>query len=421
MLKKRFILPVAAALLLLLVSNAALAADYDITGTTGTLSIPAGAHTISGTSANLAITCAQGVSLTLNGVSVTSTGGCALKFTGAGNALILAPGTTNSFSSGTDCPGISVASGVVLTISGSGTVTATGGMGGAGIGSGSFGNGGTISISGGTIHATGGLSSSGIGGGYMGSGGNTSISGGTVTATGSAGAAGIGGNINGGTINISGGTVTATSNGYAAGIGGGSENGDGGTIGISGGTVTAAGGLYGAGIGGGYNGDGGAIGISGGTVTATGGLYGAGVGGGVYGDGGTISISGGKVYAARSSGDTGAQDIGHGQLATNTIFTLSASAAVFLENDSYAVPTILGLQAHYSPVPFVGNTANGITVPASWTTAQGAFLPPYVPQPAAVSVPQTGDGSRMGLRIALAGVTGAALSLVLVLRRRRRA
>jgi hypothetical protein len=384
--KRYFILSAAAALLMLLLFADASADTINVSTAGSPLNLTAGQHTLYGKATDLSIQCDVGVKLTLNDVSVTSASGCALTFAGAGNELILAAGTTNSFTSGQDCPGISVATDVALTISGSGTVTATGGDGGAGIGGGSFGDGGTINISGGTVNANGGLSSSGIGGGYMGSGGNTSISGGTVTATGSAGAAGIGGNTSGGTINISGGTVTATSNSYAAGIGGGYE-GDGGTIGISGGTVTATGGIYGAGIGGGYNGDGGAIGIS-----------------------------GGKIYAARGSGNTGSQDIGHGIYATNATFTLSGSAAVFLENDSYAVPTILGTQIHYNPVPFVGNTANGITVPASWTSARGAFLPP------APDIPQTGDSSHAALWIALIAVTWAVFGvLVLALRRKRRA
>jgi hypothetical protein len=420
---KRFaLLSVTTALFLLLLSASALAATIDINGRTGILNISAGEQTIFGDSGgSLLITCDEGVILTLDGATVTSSG-CALTFTGTGNAIILAAGTTNSFTSATNYPGISVKEGVELTISGSGTLTATGGTYGAGIGGGSNSMGGTITISGGTVNATSKSYGAGIGGGSFGSGGTISISDGTVNVTGGGFAAGIGGGTygDGGTITISGGTVTVTGSAGSAGIGGGGEGSSGGTINISGGTVDANGGEYGAGIGGAAIGSAGTVSISGGTVTANGGHYGPGIGAGYQGGGGTVDISGGKVYAARG-GSTSAQDIGSGASGSGVTFTLSDGAAVFLENDSYAVPTILGTQTHYNPVPFVGNTANGITVPAAWTTARGAFLPPYVPKPAAVSVPQTGDSSLMGLWIALAAVAGAAVASILIVSRKRRA
>ena len=144
-----------------------------------------------------------------------------------------------------------------ITING-GTVTATGGDGGAGIGGGKEAEGGTITINGGTVNATGSTDAAGIGGGGGGNGGNITINGGTVTATGSttpySGSAGIGGGGvygSGGTIIIRGGTVIANGAG-GAGIGGGSS-GAGGTITISGGTVIAKGsGSPGIGGGGGH-------------------------------------------------------------------------------------------------------------------------------------------------------------------------
>lgn len=150
-----------------------------------------------------------------------------------------------------------------ITING-GTVTATGGAGAAGIGGGAGGAGGEISISGGTVTANGGAYGAGIGGGGGGgAGGTVTIKGGTVTANGGKNAAGIGGGNGGagGTISINGGTVTATGGsddedfGAGSGIGGGG-GGNGGTVNITGGTVTATGGSgssqnpeYGTGIG----------------------------------------------------------------------------------------------------------------------------------------------------------------------------
>ncbi len=464
---RRFaVLSATAMLFLLLLGTRALAATTDINGRTGTLALLTGEQTITGTSGdNLLITCAQGIILTLDGAAVTSNTGCALTFTGTGNKLILETGTTNSCKSADTYPGISVKAGVELVISGSGTLTATGGIGAAAIGSGSKAKSGTLTISGGTVNATGGYYAAAIGGGSEGTGGGTitisggtvnaigglysaaigsgsmgesvpikisggtvnatgggyaaaigsgvyadnsiiSISGGTVNATGSA--AGIGGGCygSGGTISISGGTVNAKGGQYSAGIGGSCANG--GTISISGGTVSAKGGQDAAGIGGGYyNGE--TISISGGTVSAYGGTDGAGIGGGVSGGGGTITISGGEVYASRGSAN--AQDIGTGSTGTGGTFTLANSAAVFLENDSYIAPTILGAQTHFAPVPFIGNTANGIAVPAAWTTARGAFLKP-LPVPVFPPQPQTGDSGRLLFWMALAGFAGAAMLLL---------
>ena len=335
--KRCAILPVVILLFLLLFSSAAIAADYNINGATGTLSIPAGSHTLTGTASGLSIECAAGVSLTLNGASVISTG-IALSFTGTGNEIIVAAGTENFFTSGTDKAGILVPSGAVLTIRGSGELTADGGRNGSGIGGNYLSDTGTINIAGGTIYANGGSGGAAIGSGAL------------------------------------------------------SDNG---TVSISGGTITAIGGTSGAGIGGGDEGSGGTIRISGGTVTAIGGPSGAGIGGGVYGDGGSVTIAGGIVYAAYGTSLSGAKDIGRGNSGSSDgTLILDDGAAVFLEHDSYVSPTILGTQTHYNPVPFVGNTANGITVPAAWTSAQGAFLPPA---PAAASARPRRPGTTAGL------------------------
>ncbi|MFO6452146.1 MULTISPECIES: hypothetical protein [unclassified Aeromicrobium] len=112
-----------------------------------------------------------------------------------------------------------------LTIDG-GTITATGGHAGAGIGGGlndgrNGGNGGTIVINGGTITATGGSWAAGIGGAGWGAGGTIAINGGTITATGGEFGAGIGSGYNRGftSISITGGTVEARAGSEASAIG----------------------------------------------------------------------------------------------------------------------------------------------------------------------------------------------------------
>ncbi|MFH7322701.1 LPXTG cell wall anchor domain-containing protein [Aeromicrobium sp. JJY06] len=112
-----------------------------------------------------------------------------------------------------------------LTIDG-GTITATGGHAGAGIGGGlndgrNGGNGGTIVINGGTITATGGSWAAGIGGAGWGAGGTIAINGGTITATGGEFGAGIGSGYNRGftSISITGGTVDARAGSEASAIG----------------------------------------------------------------------------------------------------------------------------------------------------------------------------------------------------------
>ena len=137
-----------------------------------------------------------------------------------------------------------------ITING-GTLTATGGYAAAGIGGGMGGAGGTVTINDGTIIAAStannyGSSGAGIGGGLNGDGGAVTITGGTVIANhydmGSGDGAGIGGGFggDGGTVTITGGTVIAGNHsGHGAGIGGGA-GGSGGKVYISGGSVSAA-------------------------------------------------------------------------------------------------------------------------------------------------------------------------------------
>lgn len=134
---------------------------------------------------------------------------------------------------------------------------------------------------------------------------------GELTANGGDFSAGIGGSYggDGSGITITGGNITANGGSQAAGIGGGRE-GDGSNIIITGGEVTANGGSSGAGIGGGYgsmyggSGNGSDITISGGKVTATGGKCGAGIGGGLNSSGSDITISkDSQVKATGGAGD----------------------------------------------------------------------------------------------------------------------
>ena len=164
-------------------------------------------------------------------------------------------------------------SGIIITING-GSITATGGEEAAAIGGGSNGTA-TVIINGGNITATGGGFGAGIGSGIYNS-GNVTINGGSVTATGGYKGAGIGGGHNGhSTVTITGGVINATGGYAASGIGGGNlQNG---TVIISGGSVTANSGSNAAGIGGGYSGYG-YVTITGGTVYATGS---DGIGGGI--------------------------------------------------------------------------------------------------------------------------------------------
>jgi len=323
--------------------------------------------TSASTARYIVVNSGEEVTMTISGVTITSTvspiqllGTAELDLTLSGTNTLRCSGTT---SSGVNQAGVHVAPSATLKINGgaSDTLTARGGYFSAGIG-GSYlisvltttiatarlqNAAGTIEINGGTVYAysnltTGGCGGAGIGGAVGGNGGNITINNGTVTAstynnstTGYVTGAGIGSGRSGdgGTITITGGTVTAHGGTDGAGIGSGSYAGfgtatSGGNILISGGTVTATGGTTvsttntnstgsgGAGIGGGATSRGGTIAITGGTVTATGGylstnnIGAAGIGGGAAGGAsGDITISGGTVTA---TGQTNARDIGGG-------------------------------------------------------------------------------------------------------------
>ena len=239
--------------------------------------------------------------------------------------------------------------GGTITING-GSVTATGGLFGAGIGGGDNGSGGMIEINGGEIIATGGSYGAGIGGGDDGAGGGITINGGDeIVATGNDGGTGIGGGMAGagGTIEINGGVIHATAANYGgAGIGSGayaSTENDETIINITGGSVMATGGSgssmgSGAGIGSGGDSRTGSlvkIMISGGTVVAQGGNPmstsgspgGAGIGSGGYSaNSSTITISGGMVTV---SGGKGADGIGDGGNNSS-----SSQAATFSTGDA---------------------------------------------------------------------------------------
>ena len=172
------------------------------------------------------ITIADGATVTLNGVNISTTGPGIIC---NDDATIILKGT-NSVTS-TDNTAVQIGLGpTTLTISGSGSLTATGGR-GAGIGSSrEEGERGNIVINGGTVTAIGGVRAAGIGSidgddavGYSYSCGDIIINGGTVTAFGGKEAAGIGGGgrMSCGNIFINGGTVTATGGLSCAGIGSG--------------------------------------------------------------------------------------------------------------------------------------------------------------------------------------------------------
>lgn len=180
------------------------------------------AQVLTGTLTNISID--AGATVTLNGVTINSSGNCA-GITCVGDATIELTG--DNIVNGYDnyYPGIYIPYGHTLTIQGSGslTVSSTGYC--AGIGGGNYINGGNIDIKGGTIIATGGDNAAGIGGGYSASCGNIIITGGNITAIGGENGAGIGAGsfspAQCGNISITGGTVNATGGNLAAAIGGG--------------------------------------------------------------------------------------------------------------------------------------------------------------------------------------------------------
>lgn len=337
-----------------------------------TVTVAAGASvTISGSRNNIRINCGEGVSVTLAGVTIddsAATGFCPLAFTGVGNTLTLAEGTTNTLTAGPNETAVCVETGTELAIGGSGTLSAKGGQYGAGIGGAGTG-GGKIMISGtGEVNAEGGQNAAGIGGGDHASGGTIEISGTVeINAKGGEYGAGIGGGYyyGAGIVLISGGTVNANSGRCGAGIGSGFYAENGGDIRITGGTVNANGIGGGAGLGGGYATPGGTIKIGGGRVTATSAMIAAGIGGGCYMGTGDIDLSGGIIFASGIGGN----DIGcyFGYEDTTGSLSISGSAAVFLAHDSCITPDTT---THNH---FTDNNSYGIAMPAEFTTF-GAWL-----------------------------------------------
>ncbi len=211
------------------------------------------------------ISIAAGATVTFNNLTINGVNEYSYQWAGItceGNAtIILTDGSTNTVKGFyRRFPGIIVAEGYTLTISGgalgTGKLIASSYYEGAGIGGGYNVNCGNIIINGGGITASGGEKGAGIGGGNDGSCGNITINGGFITASGGEKGAGIGGGNNGscGNITISGGTITADGGYYGAGIGGGND-GSCGNITISGDNITATGGRCGAGIGSGLGDD----------------------------------------------------------------------------------------------------------------------------------------------------------------------
>ena len=182
-----------------------------------------GEYTITGSTASNTITVTGGtVTITLNGVSVTSNGGCAFDIKGGDVTLILADGTTNSFTSAGSNnlnAGIHVAENAHLTIRGTGALNAVSEYRGAGIGGNQGSGAGHITIESGNITAKSNADGAGIGGGHT---SESSATGGTFQS-----------------ITITGGKVTAEGGGNGAGIGNGCWGKTLGTISISGGIIHA--------------------------------------------------------------------------------------------------------------------------------------------------------------------------------------
>ncbi len=329
--------------------------SYTIQSTDDAINIAAGVDmTLTGTGgAGTYVSCGAGVSLTLDGVTLTPTVNASpITFNGAGNTLTLASTNTVTTGSTIGRAGIRVNSGVTLTINGSGTLNVTGGLSSAAIGSDRLANYGTIIIDSGNINATAipGMVGSGnnttYGGaaigngsykfrnGSMPSGGTIYIYGGNIVARSHAtcGSA-IGGayRAKAGVINICGGTVDAeilaASNNNAEGIygtaiGGGSQRSVSGTsnmytINISGGTIKATNAIPdkfgGSAIGNSYGAKGGTINISGGEITATTSSYCSAIGGGREASGGTINISGGIIRTSNSNHYASCFGLGNGE------------------------------------------------------------------------------------------------------------
>ncbi|MBP5796789.1 MAG: InlB B-repeat-containing protein [Bacteroidales bacterium] len=156
-------------------------------------------HILTGTGgAETHVTIADGATVTLSGVNITSiANNDSHQWPGIsclGNAtIVLGESTTNNVKGGYRSSGIHVAEYKTLTLQGNGTLNATGAQYAAGIGSYNQSPCGNITINGGTVNATGGQYAAGIGSGSDNcSCGSISIRGGTINATGGDGAAGIG-------------------------------------------------------------------------------------------------------------------------------------------------------------------------------------------------------------------------------------
>ena len=126
---------------------------------------------------NTHVTIADGATVTLYNVNITSISGNEWAgITCKGNATIIVKGS-NAVKGGNYSAGIFVPSGKTLTITGDGSLTATSASNSAGIGGNHKTDCGNIIIEGGTIIAIGGYYSAGIGGGLFGSCGDITITG----------------------------------------------------------------------------------------------------------------------------------------------------------------------------------------------------------------------------------------------------
>ena len=248
------------------------------------------------------ISIAAGATVTFNNLTINGVNDYSYQWAGItceGDAtIILADGSTNTVKGFYHYfPGIIVAEGYTLTISGgalgTGKLNASSHYYAAGIGGGHDVNCGNITINGGFITAEGGFFGAGIGGGK-----------------GSYGDSNVG---KCGNITISGGNITSKCMGMCAGIGGGNyASASCGNITISGGEISAQGSDYGAGIGGGFQSACGNITINGGFITASGGYRGAGIGGGYNGACANITITIGVTMVKATKGGDAQHSIGKG-------------------------------------------------------------------------------------------------------------
>ncbi|MBR1645705.1 MAG: hypothetical protein IJ685_02890, partial [Selenomonadaceae bacterium] len=161
---------------------------------------------LTGNPVNHKISIADGATVTLRNVNITSNNSAGIICEGSATIILEGDNTLNG---STGCAGIQAGgTGTTLTITGTGKLTVKGGPYGAGIGSGQNGTCGNITISGGTITATGGKFGAGIGSGQKGTCGNITIENTVtkVTATkgSNANTIGAGSNNSCGTITIGG-------------------------------------------------------------------------------------------------------------------------------------------------------------------------------------------------------------------------